>query len=228
MIPVPRKATTVILAREKRDGFEVFLLKRHEKSTFMAGNCVYPGGGVDPEDCRLETYARCRGTSPEEAHRILGGSATPEESLGYWVAGIRELFEEGGVLLAYDGKGSLFLPRNPAHREKVMGFRHSLQEGRLTISQMARDEDLFLAVDHLSYYAHWMTPEAYPQRFDTRFFLARHPRGQEASHDQREMTSGTWVTPRGALEKNAKGEMILSPPTLKTVEDLSFRQYPLM
>jgi hypothetical protein len=76
-------------------------------------------------------------------------------------------------------------------------------------------------VDKLYFHAHWITPEAYPQRFDTYFFLARHPAGQEASHDHKEMTAGMWVTPQEALERNSKGEMVLSPPTLKTIEDLS-------
>lgn len=221
MSPIPRKATTVILLREKIDGFEVFLLKRHEKSSFMAGNFVYPGGGVDLEDLRPEIYSLCRGVSPEEAHRILGSVTPPEESLSYWVAGIRELFEEAGVLLAYEQKGIPFFSQNPAHREKFIHYRKSLQEGRQTFFQIAREENLFFAVDQLHYYAHWITPEAYPQRFDTRFFLARHPAGQETSHDQREMTTGIWVTPREALKRNLKGEMVLSPPTLKTVEDLS-------
>jgi hypothetical protein len=70
-------------------------------------------------------------------------------------------------------------------------------------------------------YAHWVTPEARSERFDTRFFLAQYPIGQEASHDQKETTAGIWITPRKALEENLKGEVMLSPPTLKTLEDLS-------
>jgi hypothetical protein len=86
---------------------------------------------------------------------------------------------------------------------------------------MAQKEKLLFALDLLHYYAHWITPEARSERFDTRFFLARYPLGQEASHDQKETTAGIWITPRKALEENLKGEAILSPPTLKTLEDLS-------
>jgi len=76
-------------------------------------------------------------------------------------------------------------------------------------------------LDQLHYYAHWITPEARSQRFDTRFFLALHPIGQEASHDEKETIDGLWLTPQKALAENLEGEMVLSPPTLKTIEDLS-------
>jgi 8-oxo-dGTP pyrophosphatase MutT (NUDIX family) len=110
MVAVPQKATTIILLREDHSkGFEVFLLKRHEKSSFMAGNYVYPGGRIDHEDHNLEICPSCKGISPDEAQQVLGGTLSPEESLAYWIAGIRELFEEAGVLLAYDQQGPLCL-----------------------------------------------------------------------------------------------------------------------
>ena len=130
MPPILKKATTTILLKEKTEGFDVYLLKRHEKSSFMAGNFVYPGGGVDREDSGPEVYGCCKGISPEEAHRILGGSAPPQEDLSCWVAGIRELFEEAGVLLAYDRKGDLLSSRNPVLREKFMHYRTLLQDGK--------------------------------------------------------------------------------------------------
>jgi len=221
MPPALKKATTIILVREETRGFSVYLLKRSEKSSFMPGNFVYPGGMVDPEDCLPGIYGLCKGISPEEAHRILGRSLPPEEGLNYWVAGIRELFEEAGVLLAYDQEGTLLSSQNPVHRQLMARYRDPLQNGKATMARMAQDEKLFFAVDQIYFHAHWITPEAYPQRFNTYFFLARHPAGQEASHDQKEMTAGMWVTPQEALERNSGGEMVLSPPTLKTIEDLS-------
>jgi 8-oxo-dGTP pyrophosphatase MutT (NUDIX family) len=222
MPPIPKKAATVILLRENGiEGFEVFLLKRHEKSSFMGGNYVYPGGRVDREDGSLETCSLCRGVTPEQARRMLGAMLTPEESIAHWIAGIRELYEEAGVLLAYDQAGRVFDPGASGDRERLFRYRQSLQKGEMTVCQMAQDGKFLFALDQLHYYAHWITPEAQPQRFDTRFFLARHPSGQEASHDQMETTAGAWLLPRRALEKNLKGEVALSPPTLKTLEDLS-------
>jgi 8-oxo-dGTP pyrophosphatase MutT (NUDIX family) len=222
MVSIPKKATTVILLRERKsEGFEVFLLKRHEKSSFMGGNYVYPGGRVDPDDGTSEICSLCKGISTEKAHQMFGGSIPPGESLAYWIAGIRELFEESGVLLAYDQKGNLFQPKNSVERERFLDYRGHLQKGKLTLCQLAQKEGLLLAMDQLHYYAHWITPEARSQRFDTRFFLARHPIGQEASHDEKETIAGLWLTPQKALGENLEGEMVLSPPTLKTLEDLS-------
>ena len=219
---IPKKAATVILLREiKPEGFEVFLLKRHEKSSFMGGNFVYPGGRVDRNDGSLEICSHCRGVSPEQAVQILGGSISPEESLAHWVAAIRELFEEAGVLLAYDHVGTPLVLRNPSQQKEFQNYRHLLQKDKLTICQLVEKEKLLLAVDQLHYYAHWITPEARSERFDTRFFLACHPEGQEATHDQKETTVGVWLTPRQALQENLKGKAALSPPTLKTLEDLS-------
>ena len=222
MAVIPKKAATVIVLRDKEpEGFDVFLLKRHEKSSFMGGNYVYPGGRVDRDDGSLEICSLSKGMTFEEAQKILRGTFSPEESFAHWVAAIRELFEEAGVLLAYDQKGNLFQLRNRDDREKYLHYRKLLQEGKTNICEMAQKENLLLALDQLHYYAHWITPEAQSQRFDTRFFLTRYPSGQEASHDQKETTAGIWITPKKALEENLRGDVILSPPTLKTLEDLS-------
>jgi 8-oxo-dGTP pyrophosphatase MutT (NUDIX family) len=222
MIAIPKNAATTILLRNKEpEGFEVFLLKRHEKSSFMGGNYVYPGGRVDREDGSLEMCSFSEGITPEEARTILGRAISPEESFAHWIAGIRELFEEAGVLLAYDPKGKLLQLKGREERERFLGYRESLQKNKISICEMARNENLHFALDQLHYYAHWITPEARSERFDTHFFLTRYPSGQEATHDQKETTAGAWLTPRKALEENLTGEVVLSPPTLKTLEDLS-------
>ena len=222
MAVIPKKAATVILLREcKPEGFEVFLLKRHENSSFMGGNFVYPGGRVDREDGSLEMCSLSKGMTPEKAHEILGRTLPPDESFAHWIAGIRELFEEAGVLLAYDQNGNPFSLKNPKERERFLNHRESIHKNKMTICQVAQEEKLLFALDQLYYYAHWITPEARSERFDTRFFLACHPEGQEAASDQKETTIGIWSTPQNALEENLKGEVPLSPPALKTLEDLS-------
>lgn len=222
MTVIPKNAATVILLRDQEpDGFDAFLLKRHEKSSFMGGNYVYPGGRVDRNDGSVETRSLSKGMTLEEAIKIFGGVFSPEESFAHWIAAIRELFEEAGVLLAYDHKGDLLQIRNREEREKFLHYRELLQKDEISFSEMAQKENLLFALDQLHYYAHWVTPEAQPKRFDTRFFLARCPSGQEASPDQKETTAGIWIAPRKALEENRKRDVILSPPTLKTLEDLS-------
>jgi len=222
MIAIPKKAATVILLRGKEPmGFEVFLLKRHEKSSFMGGNFVYPGGRVDRDDGSLEVCSLSQGMTFDKAQKILGGTFSPEESFAHWIAAIRELFEEAGVLLAYAQNGDLVQIKNQDELNKFSNYRSLVQRGGITLCQMAQEEKLLFALKQLHYYAHWITPEARSERFDTRFFLAQYPLGQEASHDQKETTAEIWITPSKALEENLKGEVMLSPPTLKTLEDLS-------
>jgi 8-oxo-dGTP pyrophosphatase MutT (NUDIX family) len=222
MVTIPQKATTIILLREgiSRE-FEVYLLKRHENSSFMGGNYVYPGGRIDPNDHDLEICPRTRGISPEDAQRTLGTALSFEESLACWTSGIRELFEEAGVLLAYNRNGAPLTLGNPEERKRYFHYREEVQKGSMTLCQLAQREQLLIALDQLHYYAHWITPEARPQRFDTYFFVARHPEGQEETPDEKETTVGIWITPRQALKENLTGEIVLSPPTLKTLEDLS-------
>jgi 8-oxo-dGTP pyrophosphatase MutT (NUDIX family) len=222
MTSIPKKAATIILLRDKNaEEFEVFLLKRHEQSSFMGGNYVFPGGRVDLEDGSLETCALCKGVTLEEGHRMFGCLLSPQESLGHWIAGIRELFEEGGILLAYDHFGNLLQFKNKGDGGRFIDYRDQLQKRKTTICQVAKEVNISLALDQLHYYAHWITPEARSERFDTRFFLARHPEGQEASFDQMETTAEVWLTPQEAFEENIKGKMALSPPALKIMEDLS-------
>jgi 8-oxo-dGTP pyrophosphatase MutT (NUDIX family) len=213
MAAVPRNASTVIVLKEAPpEGFTVFLLKRHEKSAFMGSNFVYTGGVVDKEDSDPEILSFCTGVPSDQKQ---------QELLPFMIAGIRELFEESGLLLAYDKKGLPFSTCEQAVKERVSGCRGLLNERKTTLKDVLKKEGLFLALDQLHHYAHWITPEARALRFNTHFFLARYPGGQQASADLTETTEGAWMTPTKALEENLARNLVLSPPTLKTLEDLS-------
>jgi 8-oxo-dGTP pyrophosphatase MutT (NUDIX family) len=219
---IPRKAMTLIMLRDQGStGFEVFLLKRHAQNIFMGGNFVYPGGKLDKDDSTEEILARSRGISAEQARQILGEKNPGNVSIAYWIAGIRELFEEAGVLLAYTKNGQLLSIDNNDMGERFAFHRRTLQKGEKTFLQIIKEEGLTLALDQCFYYAHWITPEARNVRFDTRFFIALAIPGQEASADAKETTEGVWLTPAEALQRNLEGTVALSPPTLKTLEDLS-------
>jgi len=221
-IVIPRKAMTLILIRDQGStGFEVFLLKRHAQNVFMGGSFVYPGGKLDKEDSTEEILARSRGVAEDEARQILGDDDPENVSIAYWIAGIRELFEEAGILLAYNKKNQLFSIDNEDVRQRFACYRNSLQKGEKSFLQIITEEDLTLALDQCFYYAHWITPEARNVRFDTRFFIARTIPSQEASPDEKETIEGVWVPPAEALQRNLEGTIALSPPTLKTLEDLS-------
>ena len=222
MATTPHRATTVILLRKKNpEEFEVYLLKRHEKSSFMAGNYVYPGGRIDPSDHSLEICPHTRGISPEDCRRTLAAGLSPEESLACWTSAIRELFEEAGVILGCHRDERLLSLSDSKEKSRYDRYREEVQQGSMTLCEVAKKEQILIALDRLHYYARWITPEARPQRFDTYFFIARHPDGQEATPDQKETTAGVWMPPRQALAENLTGEIALSPPTLRTIEDLS-------
>lgn len=182
----------------------------------MAGNYVYPGGAVDQDDENEEVVTSCTVCPSGMESEVF-----PEGLLGYRVAAMRELFEEAGVLLAYRKDGTPLRHIDEPEREKFTRYRQELNAGQITFLQLLSQENLSLALDNLFYYAHWITPEARPIRFDTRFFVAVHPSGQEASPDQTETTDGIWIAPKAALEANIKGTLPLSPPTLKTLEDVA-------
>jgi 8-oxo-dGTP pyrophosphatase MutT (NUDIX family) len=138
------------------------------------------------------------------------------------VAAIREVFEEVGVLLAYGTTGAL-LAVTPENRERLARQRAACQAGNRAFFEMLREERLTLAADRLVHFAHWITPEESPLRFDTRFFAAPMPAGQEAEADGRETVATRWLAPGEALEALERREISLRLPTIKNLELLRAR-----
>ena len=217
-----RDAATVILLRDRTEGpYEVFLMRRHRDQVFMGGAYVFPGGRLDQADADPELAACIGGFRAADAKRLLQETDLPEATaLGLFVAAIRETFEEAGVLLARDARGSVVDLADPETATRFSTYRLELHEERLTLAELVRREGLIFAPDLLIPYAHWITPEIESRRFDTRFFLARLPEGQVPVHDRMELTESSWMTPAFALAENEAGRIILMPPTLKTIEEL--------
>lgn len=217
-----RDAATVILLRDRTEGpYEVFLMRRHRDQVFMGGAYVFPGGRLDHADADPELAACIGGFCVADAKRLLQETDLPEATaLGLFVAAIRETFEEAGVLLARDARGSVVDLADPETAARFSTYRLELHEERLTLAELVRREGLIFAPDLLIPYSHWITPEIESRRFDTRFFLARLPEGQVPVHDRMELTESSWMTPAFALAENEAGRIILMPPTLKTIEEL--------
>ena len=218
----PRDAATVILLRDRTEGpYEVFLMRRHRNQIFMGGAFVFPGGRLDDADADPDIAACTSGFRAADAKRLLQETDLPEAiALGLFVAAIRETFEEAGVLLARDARGSVVDLSAPETAARFSSYRLELHEERLTLAELVRREGLVFAPDLLIPYAHWITPEIESRRFNTRFFLARLPEGQVPVHDRMELTESSWMTPAFALAENEAGRIILMPPTLKTIEEL--------
>jgi 8-oxo-dGTP pyrophosphatase MutT (NUDIX family) len=221
--PVPaRDAATIMLVRdsefEGRDSLEVCMLRRHLASDFVGGAHVFPGGKVDPEDRGGVAEESCTGRSDEEASSILGVASG---GLAFWVAALRECFEEAGVLLAYaeGSEGTQFVDAtNPDTRKRLATMRHRLNAGEVRFLEACGAEQLSLAVDRVHYFSHWITPEPAPKRYDTRFFVAALPAGQVPVHDDYETVDTVWVRPGDALERAKRGELDLIFPTMKNLQ----------
>ena len=214
--PVP--AATVMLVRDTRDGVEVFLMERSGFGAF-GGLHVFPGGKLDPSDGDAFWADIAEGVNDDGASGRLG---LERGGLAYWVAVIRECFEEAGVLLATRGGGALLPLRDPDRRARFAGWRERLNGGEKTaFEQMCRDEGLRLATDRLGYVSHWITPITEPRRYNTRFFVVRAPEKQEALHDGFETVESHWLRPEDALDRHARGELNLISPTFKNLEAIA-------
>jgi 8-oxo-dGTP pyrophosphatase MutT (NUDIX family) len=212
-----RDAATVLIVRDGDDGLEVFMLRRNLRSDFVGGAYVFPGGAVDPADREADLQRWCRGRSDAEASTRLG---VDHGGLAFWVAAIRESFEESGYLLAYGPDGELARLHDPAVAERFVEHRRAVDRGERSLVSVCEDEGLTLAVDTMWYFGHWITPEGAPRRYDTRFFLAAAPPEQTPVHDDREVIANLWIRPAEALARHAAGELAMLPPTVASLRAL--------
>lgn len=217
----PRNASTVIVIRPDLSGqCEVFLTRRPPEMEFLGGFYVFPGGAVKKDDGSVNTLSRCYGLSPAMAQNILKNELSPKLSLAHWVAGIRELFEEVGILFSVTESGEPSDMKNQELRNRLAKKRTALVRGEMSFSELLVSEGLYCNLDRLAYFSHRITPERYPIRFDTRFFLARMPADQSPLVRSEEVAETLWVKPDRALEEFRSGGLSLAPPTLTVLESL--------
>jgi 8-oxo-dGTP pyrophosphatase MutT (NUDIX family) len=223
VVAVPRDAATLILMRDAaRSGarLEILMLRRHSNSAFLPGAYVFPGGRVETADYAREVEGVCQGLTSGQAQSIIDGASPPEKALGFFVSAMREAFEEAGILLAYRESPDL-IAINEEDKTRFSQYRKQVQKDPSSFAAMVRSEGARLAVDRLFYFAHWITPEIVPIRFDTRFFVAEAPPDQEALYDTLETTDSLWITPQEVLEKRRKGELDVPFPTFCNVRTLA-------
>ena len=205
---VARPASTILLLRDSAAAreVEVFMMVRHYEIDFNSGALVFPGGSVDKGDKEIIA-------TPE---LYSGGEGLDEATLSFRIAAIRETFEESGILLARP-KGSKSLVDAGRVREIEAAHRTALCEGKTSFLSVLADHGMLLALDLLVPYAHWITPEGMPKRFDTWFFLAAAPPEQAGAHDGKESTDSIWVSPREALAGGESGRFKLPFPTTRNL-----------
>lgn len=208
-----------MLARDGQSGVEVFLLRRRTALAFAAGMHVFPGGGVDQRD-----FAPCPWAGPTGDDLAEALSAEPDVARAVVVAAVRETFEECGVLLAgpQDAAGSdQGLEVADVRGRAWEQARVALASGGLGLGELLAANRLVLRADLLVPWAHWLTPLAEPRRFDTRFFLAALPAGQQAREVLGEADRAEWVPAGAALARADAGEVAVMPPTRVCLEELA-------
>jgi 8-oxo-dGTP pyrophosphatase MutT (NUDIX family) len=207
-----RLSATILLLRDSHDLLEVFMVERHHKIDFAEGALVFPGGKTEASDAapELEAFCRAADLNPQHANTVR-------------VAAIRETFEECGVLIARP-RGAKELVDGARLESIAARYRDDLLGDSCTMLDVVRAEDLELAFDLLVPFAHWITPEFMPKRFDTHFFLVAAPPDQLAAHDGFESVDSLWTTIPRALELEKTGQRTIIFPTLENIKKLGRSQ----
>src|ERR1700722_1727832 len=217
-ILLPRPAATVITVRDGVNGYEILMLRRNLNSDFVGGAYVFPGGRVDETDAGARAAGLSFGLDDGEASRRLG---LESGGLAYYVACLRELFEEAGLLVVCTRDGAPFHLSDDATIQRLSISRRDVNAGTLDFLEMLEREDFVLDLRGLEYVAHWVTPTGFSRRFDTRFFVVMAPVDQVATHDAGETVADQWIRPLDALDAHVRGELEMMPPTISNLKAIA-------
>ena len=218
-VPVePRAAATIVLLRDGAEDMEILLMRRSRKAGFAPGAYVFPGGRVDNSDALPSVVSLLDDLDPATARQRLEHNGEPP-AIAYYLAALREAFEETGIMVGLREDGSA--PPTAAEDPGVDEIRDALMGDRIGFHEAIERLGCRIAGDAIEYIAHWITPEPEPRRYDTRFFAAKVRAGATPIIDPREMTDALWLSPVEALARLDRGELPMVFPTIKTLEALS-------
>jgi len=219
-MPAPAfPASTLILARDS-SGLEVYMTRRSPGLDFLAGYHVFPGGRRDEQDFSSASLGRMAAAALEAKAKEIDSQESDAEKLGYYAAAIREAFEEAGVLIAC-GKNGGNIAFDADLKAELGRLRGLIHQGRMAFLKILEQFDFYYDLDRVIWFAHWVTPEWSPKRFDTQFFTAKLPEGQSPKGFPEEVDKELWLTPGQALAKCELGELMMIPPTIASLEQLS-------
>lgn len=214
----PRPAATVVLLRPGPEGPEALLLRRSRSAGFVPGAYVFPGGRVDRDDATPALVDRLEGLDSGSAARRLGLAPDADPpAVAYYVAALREAFEETGLLVGRTPNGP---PPPAAGHPEIERLRDRILKDEDAFPEVLDRMDARMDGSAVEYIAHWITPVVEPRRYDTRFFAAAVPAGSPSVVDPREMTDAVWLTPDAALVRHEQGRLPMIFPTIKTLESL--------
>ena len=211
LVPI-RPAATVLLVTDAPE-LKVLMMKRHANTVFAGGMWVFPGGAVDPEDAETPSFGGIELDYPgpidddhEDHHRA------------YYVAAIRECFEEAGILLTRSSQPSS--SNRALSEDQLQVARDRINAGELTFTAFLAANQLQADLGEIQPVARWITPKGSPKRFDARFFLATSPASQRSSHDAGELVDSAWLTPADIIDRAEREEMTIMTPTLRMIQNL--------
>jgi 8-oxo-dGTP pyrophosphatase MutT (NUDIX family) len=217
----PRNASTVVLVRPAdNDVFEILMTRRPLQMKFLGGYYVFPGGTVHGDDYSSKVLERCRGLSADDAARILGNHDNANQALGHWVAVVRELFEEVGVLLCLTESGTELDLRDPGVKDRIELKRQAIVKKESDFGAFLQSENLLCDLSRAVYFDHWVTPEIYSMRFDTHFYIAKLPSYQTPLAVSEEVIDSFWVASQDALSRLNRHEFPILPPTTTVLAKL--------
>lgn len=199
-VAVPRPAATILVCKDGSEGIETFMVVRHHQIDFMPGALVFPGGKLAETDHHPEVRGFC-----------TGAEKLDDAELALQVAGIREVFEETGILLARQRGDTALVPAD--RLAGLEAYRDTLNTGEVGILDFLKTEELVLACDLMHKFAHWITPPTVPKRYDTHFFIARAPEDHVAIHDGTESVDSVWITPERVMREADEGKWNVIFPT---------------
>jgi 8-oxo-dGTP pyrophosphatase MutT (NUDIX family) len=194
----------------------MLLLKRGEHARFMPNAYVFAGGALDAGDEGPDVYALCEGLDDRRASGLLD---LPSNGLRFFVAAVREVFEECGLLLAYDPRGE-WVDLSTWEQSRLRETRLRVSTCSSSFAALCSAQGWRLAVDKLTFFSHWITPPG-GLRFDTRFFLCAAPPNQTASLAGNEMSELVWRTAQQALAEHASGKLLLRYPTRTILQEIA-------
>lgn len=215
-VPV-RPAATVMLIDDRPD-LEVFMLERHANTVFAGGMWVFPGGAVDHQDDAAYYQNIATHRTDEEASALMGLASG---GLAYYMAAIRETFEEAGILLALHAEDESPLVITPEDQSRFEIYRDQLNAGEIELKTILEKENLLADVGQMHYIANWITPLGSPRRFDARFFISRIPSNQVPLHDDGELVNSEWLSPQDVLAKAENEEMNMISVTERMIRSLA-------
>ncbi|MEV4615764.1 NUDIX hydrolase [Kitasatospora sp. NPDC049258] len=210
----PKPSATVVLLRDghaaEGTGPQAYLLRRRTSMAFAGGMYAYPGGGVDPRDAEAEIG--WAGPTPAQWAERLGVDEHAAQAVV--CAAVRETFEEAGVLLAGPDAKTMAEPRD------WTAERAALEAHEFSFAEFLARHGLVLRSDLLAAWARWTTPAFEERRFDTWFFVAALPPGQDAAVQVGEADRVAWLSPAEAVEGYQAGRFGMLPPTVTVLREL--------